>query len=68
MKTETIKTTGMHCNGCEMNAQDMVSELDGVKKVKANAKTGDVKVEFDDKKTTLEAIKVKITEAGYKAL
>jgi copper ion binding protein len=66
MKTATLKATGMHCNGCEMNAQEFVSELDGVKKVKANFKNGEVKVEFDEKKTTLDAIKAKIAEAGYK--
>lgn len=66
MKTETIKSKGMHCNGCEMNAQEFVSELPGIKKVKANYKTGDVKVVFDEKQTTVNEIKDKIREAGYK--
>jgi copper chaperone CopZ len=67
MKTEIIKTEGMHCGGCELNAQEFVSELSGIKKVKADHKKGEVKVEFDEKKTTLEDIKTKIKEAGYKA-
>ena len=66
MKKETIKTTGMHCNGCEMNAQEFVSELDGINKVIADFKKGEVKVEYDEKKTSLEEIKGKITAAGYK--
>jgi copper chaperone CopZ len=66
MKTEVIRTVGMHCSGCEMNAREFVSELPGIKKVKANHKNGEVKVEFDEKKTSLEDIKKKITEAGYK--
>ena len=68
MKIETIKSSGMHCNGCEMNAQDLVSELPGVKKVKANHKTGDVKVVFDEKQITVNDIKDKIREAGYKTV
>jgi copper chaperone CopZ len=66
MKKETIKTVGMHCSGCEMNAREFVSELPGVKKVQANHKTGEVKVEFDEKLATVESIKAKIVEAGYK--
>jgi copper chaperone len=68
MKTEVIRTTGMHCNGCEMNAQELVSELPGIKKVKADHKKGEVKVEYDEKKTNIEDIKKKITEAGFKAV
>ncbi len=67
MKVDVVKTTGMHCGGCEMNAQEFVSELPGIKKVKADSKKGEVKVEYDEKKTTLEEIKAKIVEAGYKA-
>jgi copper chaperone len=66
MTNTTIQTEGMHCNGCEMNAQESVTELDGVKKVKADFKKGVVKVEFDEKKTSLNKIKAKIVEAGYK--
>jgi copper chaperone CopZ len=65
MKSIIIKVTGMHCAGCEMNVQDMVSELPGVKKVKADFKKGEVAVEYDEAKTTVEAIKAKIVEAGY---
>ena len=67
MKTQVIKTTGMHCNGCEINAQELVSELPGIKKVKADFKKGEIKVEFDEKKTGIENIKKKIIEAGFKA-
>ncbi len=57
----------MHCHGCEMNAQDTVSELPGIKKVKADFKKGEVNVEYDEGKATVEEIKAKIAEAGYGA-
>jgi len=65
MKTESIKVTGLHCHGCEMNVQDSIEELPGIKKVDASAKTGLVKVEFDETKSTVDKIKSKIKEAGY---
>jgi copper chaperone len=56
----------MHCDGCEMNVQDLVSELEGVKKVKADHKKGEVRVEFDEKNATVEQIKAAIVAAGYR--
>jgi len=66
MKSVQIKTLGMHCAGCEGLVKDAVSELDGVKSVKPSFKKEIVEVKFDEAKTTAEAIKAKIIEAGYK--
>jgi copper chaperone CopZ len=66
MKTVSITTHGMHCTGCEGLVKESVSELDGVKSVKPNFKKGTVEVKFDEAKTSVDAIKVKIIEAGYK--
>jgi len=65
MKSISIKVSGMHCHGCEMNVQEMAGELEGVKKVKADFKKGEVKAEFDEKLVTIERIKAAITAAGY---
>jgi copper chaperone CopZ len=61
-----IKTAGMHCAGCEMNVRDAVAEVPGVKKVKADFKKGTVEVSYDEKETTLDAVKEAIVKAGYK--
>jgi copper chaperone len=61
-----IKTTGMHCSGCAMNMQDFISEVPGVKKVKADFKSGIVEVQYDEKTATLAAIKEAVVKAGYK--
>jgi copper chaperone CopZ len=60
-----IKTTGMDCHGCEVNIQDSVSELPGIKKVKADFKKAVVEVKFDDKLVNSEQIKQAIKAAGY---
>lgn len=56
----------MHCTGCEALVEEMVEELDGVKKVKPDFKKAIVEVEFDGKKATIEGIKERIIAAGYK--
>jgi copper chaperone CopZ len=65
MKREIIKTIGMHCNGCEISAQELVGELPGIKKVKADYKTEEVFVEFDENRTNVADIRKKIVEAGF---
>jgi len=67
MKSIKIKTTGMHCNGCEGLVKETVSELVGVKSVKPSFKKELVEVKFDESKVKVEDIKKKINEAGYKA-
>jgi copper chaperone len=65
MKTMKIKTTGMHCGSCEQLVQESVSELPGIKKVKANHKKAMVEVSFDETKATFDDIKKAIKDAGY---
>jgi copper chaperone CopZ len=66
MKTEVLKVTGMHCTSCEAMVKDTVSELEGISSVKPNFKKGAVEVKYDEARTTMEEIKAKIVEAGYK--
>jgi copper chaperone len=63
----TLTVTGMKCGGCESNVSSKLNAIDGVLSVKASSKDKEVKVDFDAKKTGLNAIKTAITEAGYSA-
>jgi len=64
MKT-VLKVAGMHCPSCAMLIEDVLSD-EGVTS-KANFKTGEVIVDFDEKKIKLSRIKELIeSEAGYK--
>lgn len=60
-----LSVTGMKCGGCETNVKNGLTALDGVISVQASSKNKEVSVEFDDAKTTLEAIEKAITEAGF---
>ena len=42
MKEIKIKVNGMVCEGCENRVKNALSTIDGIEKVEANHKTGDV--------------------------
>lgn len=58
-----ISVKGMHCTSCEFLIKDSLSDL-GVRS-KVNYKKGEVIVDFDPKKVTLDRIYKTIEENGY---
>jgi copper chaperone len=64
-ESATLNVTGMKCGGCENNVTTKLKALEGVKSVVASSSDRQVKVEFDENKTSLEAIERVITEVGY---
>jgi copper chaperone len=65
MKTK-IKVSGMHCKSCEILISDSLQEKQGVQRVISSAASGEVDVEFDDSKISLDKIKQVIRKEGYK--
>lgn len=67
MKKEivTIKCDKMHCEGCKSTIVEAVQAMDGVSKIDVDLKTKIIKVTFDNKKTSKDAISGKILEVGY---
>jgi copper ion binding protein len=65
MKKIKFNVKGMHCKSCEMLISESVSEIKGVKSVKADHKKGNVEVDFDDKTAKVETIKSVIKKEGY---
>lgn len=60
-----IKVSGMMCAHCEARVTKAVAALDGVKSCVASAADGNVKVEYDESKVSLQAIKDAITAQDY---
>jgi copper chaperone len=60
-----LNVTGMKCGGCESNVSTKLQSIDGVLSIKASSKENEVNIEFDTEKTSLDAIKDIITEAGF---
>ncbi len=51
-----LKVSGMTCGGCAGMVEKSLLKLDGVTTAKVDYKTGEARVEFNSKKTTLEKI------------
>jgi len=66
MVSVKIKTKGMHCSSCEILVKEVLEELEGVNKVRADYKSGFVEVDFDDFEIDLDKIKLTIKNEGYK--
>lgn len=67
MKAE-IKVNGMMCSHCEARVNKAVLAVDGVKSCVASAQNGNVQVEYDESKASLEAIKDAIRAQDYEVI
>lgn len=61
----TLNVSGLKCGGCESNVKNKLNTVEGVQFVDASSKENSVTVEFEESKTSLEAISQAITEAGF---
>ncbi|MGE5457625.1 MAG: cation transporter, partial [Methanococcaceae archaeon] len=61
-----VSIAGMTCTGCEQTIQKRVTDLEGVKSVKASFSTGKAIVEYFPEMTDTAEIKNAITGSGYK--
>lgn len=57
---------GMTCSGCERAIQRVVSNVEGVKDVKADAASSTVSLEYDPSRATIDDIRAAVTKIGYK--
>ena len=65
MAKTSFKISGMKCGGCEKTVQTAADAMAGVIASKANAKKGTVEVEFDEARTTVDAIQKAVSAAGF---
>lgn len=66
LKKESYLIEGMSCSGCERAIQRVVSNLEGVKEVKADQASSTVSLEYDPLKVNMNDIRSAITKIGYK--
>lgn len=62
---ETLKVEGMSCAHCVNAVESSVGELQGVSSVKVDLASGQVEVNYDNSKTSLNQIQETIEEQGY---
>lgn len=59
--------TGMTCSACSAHVEKAVSKLDGVNTVAVSLLTNSMTVEYDESKTSQDAIVNAVVKAGYNA-
>ena len=64
MERDTISVSGMSCNGCEQNVENVLQKLDGVNRVEADHGGDTVKVVVDDDVAD-DDVHAAIEQAGY---
>ncbi|TWT27306.1 copper chaperone CopZ [Planomicrobium sp. CPCC 101110] len=62
---ETLKVQGMSCGHCVNAVESSVGGLQGVSSVKVDLEKGEVAVEYDTSKTSLDKIQETIEDQGY---
>lgn len=65
MQTEKLKVTGMTCGGCSHRVGSALKAINGVSNVNVSLGTGEATVEFDEKLTSLDQLKLAVQHAGY---
>ena len=57
---------GIHCGGCETRIQSVLTKVPGVEMVNANHKTQKVELSLDPEVVSLQDVKEKLEDLGYK--
>jgi copper chaperone len=61
----TVKIGGMTCEHCVQTIEEALIDVDGILAAEADLEKGEVFVQFDDSRLTLQAIHDTIEELGY---
>lgn len=67
MKHVMIKVEGMKCGGCENRIEKSLSNMEGIKEVKANHEKGTVEVILSEK-LNVNALKERIEMLGFSVI
>ncbi len=64
-ETKQVKVNGMHCNSCVLAVQNSLEDVDGIESAKADLDSGNVEIELDTSKVTLEDIDEAVQDVGF---
>ena len=65
MIRKALKVEGMTCQHCVQTVSETVGKMAGIQKVEVNLEQKLVNVEFDESKSTIDAISSRIADAGF---
>lgn len=64
-KTVTLSVSGMTCSLCPLTVKKALMKVDGVTKAEVDLERKEAVVDFDDAKTTVEALTKATGDAGF---
>jgi len=67
VRSEVLQVTGIRCERCVMRLGKALENHDGLEFANANL-MGQVRLEFDEQRTTLEELLQKMSTAGFRAV
>ena len=65
MEQLELPVNGMTCGACEQRIQRALAQIDGVLRSAADYRAARVKVDFDPGRTSVQAVRDRIQQAGY---
>lgn len=65
MQTETLKVTGMTCDGCTSKVAHALNAISGVHEVVVSLPTGEAAIRYDEHQTAPDQLKSAVKSAGY---
>ena len=65
MQTESLKVTGMTCDGCTAKVAKALKALGGVKEAVVSLSSASAMVRFDERLTSSAQLKSAVEQAGY---
>lgn len=65
MRTETLTVDGMTCSGCVNSVTKALRAVNGVAAVNVSLSEGTVRIDFDEKQTSVERLRNAVEHAGY---
>ena len=67
VRTETLQVTGIRCERCVMRLGKVLEGHDGLEVANANL-MGQVLLEYDEERTTLDALLATMASAGFRPI
>ena len=68
VEKKSFSVEGMTCGHCQKSVEDGLNSIEGISSTKVNLKKERANIVFDPQAVTLEEVKKKIEELGYKAV
>lgn len=65
MQTETLKVTGMTCDGCVRSVSNALQGINGVSDVSVSLASGQVVVQYDELLASADEFEAALLRTGY---